>query len=111
MSIAKLTNQIPVSMVILRLLLGPVVIFAALHRAPGWLFIICLAVATLTDIFDGILARRLDVAYGWLRRFDTLTDVVFYICATIAVCLVFPDLSGLRHGPSQQSSSWKRFCI
>ena len=36
-------------------------------------------VATLSDIYDGVLARRLGVATPALRRYDSITDVIFYL--------------------------------
>src|ERR1700733_7145084 len=39
----------------------------------------CLPIALLSDIFDGILARRLGVARPWLRRYDSFTDLIFYL--------------------------------
>jgi phosphatidylglycerophosphate synthase len=41
--------------------------------------------AFVSDIFDGILARRLGVASASLRRLDSLADSLFYGAATLAV--------------------------
>jgi CDP-diacylglycerol--glycerol-3-phosphate 3-phosphatidyltransferase len=46
----------------------------------------------LSDIFDGVIARRLGVAHRWLRRFDSATDIVFYSCIFVTTCLVAGDV-------------------
>ena len=47
--------------------------------APRWIFLPLLAVGTLSDIYDGILARRFGVATPALRRYDSVTDVIYYL--------------------------------
>jgi CDP-diacylglycerol--glycerol-3-phosphate 3-phosphatidyltransferase len=46
----------------------------------------------LSDVFDGVIARRLGVARPWLRRFDSATDIVFYSCVFVTTCLVAGDV-------------------
>ena len=46
---------------------------------PRWVFLPLLVIGTLSDIFDGILARRYGVATPALRRYDSLTDVIYYL--------------------------------
>ncbi len=48
--------------------------------------------AVASDIFDGILARRLGVATPGLRRFDSQADLVFWLCILGSVWLVNPKL-------------------
>jgi CDP-diacylglycerol--glycerol-3-phosphate 3-phosphatidyltransferase len=74
-----LKKQIPFALTILRLLLGPVALALALGNAPRWLFLPLLVAGTLSDIFDGILARRLGVSTPALRRYDSITDVIYYL--------------------------------
>jgi phosphatidylglycerophosphate synthase len=54
-------------------------------------FAVCLVVAFLSDVFDGILARRLGVATANLRRLDSAADSVFYVGATFAVWHLQPS--------------------
>jgi CDP-diacylglycerol--glycerol-3-phosphate 3-phosphatidyltransferase len=42
----------------------------------------------LSDILDGVVARRLGVARPWLRRLDSLADVTFYLCVLGATWVV-----------------------
>lgn len=48
-------------------------------------FALCLWLAFLSDIFDGMAARRLGVATAGLRRLDSIADSLFYIGALAAV--------------------------
>ena len=50
----------------------------------------CLAAAFLSDLFDGILARRLGVATPGLRRLDSAADSLFYVAATAAAWHLHP---------------------
>ena len=63
----------------LRLLLGPSPWLARLTNVPRWIYLPILVTATLSDIYDGILARRFSVATPALHNASkTLTDDVIY---------------------------------
>jgi CDP-diacylglycerol--glycerol-3-phosphate 3-phosphatidyltransferase len=49
-------------------------------------------VATLTDICDGVVARRFGVASAALRRFDSVADTVFYAGTGVALWLRHSDM-------------------
>ena len=55
---------------------------------PRLLFAPLLVIGMLSDIFDGVLARALGVVRPWLRRFDSATDVFYYLCIFVATWLV-----------------------
>lgn len=64
---------------------------AGLFHQPVWLApanLACLVLASLTDLFDGMLARRWQVTTRFGALADPLTDKVFYI-------VVFPTLTFL----------------
>ena len=69
----------PFALTTLRLILGPIALAVAMLNAPRWIYFPILVTATLSDIYDGILARRLGVATPALRRYDSITDVIFYL--------------------------------
>lgn len=75
----RLKRQLPLALTTLRLALGPVALALALGGAPRWLFLPLLVIGTLSDIFDGILARRFGVSTPALRRYDSITDVIYYL--------------------------------
>lgn len=77
-------RRIPLALVILRLCLAPVLLATALLHPDRTVFAICLIGALLSDYFDGVIARRLGVATAGLRRLDSITDTIFYVCALLA---------------------------
>jgi len=70
---------VPFALTTLRLVLGPIALLCAIVKVTQFVFLPILIVGTLSDIFDGILARRLGVATPVLRRYDSITDVIFYL--------------------------------
>lgn len=79
---------IPLALTLARLALGPVAVWMAVRDAPRHWFIFVLIGGLLTDIFDGVLARRLGVVRPWFRRLDSLVDVTFYLCILGATILL-----------------------
>lgn len=69
----------PVLLTTLRLLLGPIALLWALAGLSRWIYFPLLLAGTLSDIFDGILARKFGVATPALRRYDSITDVIYYL--------------------------------
>jgi len=63
------------------------------------MFCACLIAAFLSDVFDGILARRMGVATPALRRLDSFADSMFYLGATFAVWYLHRDAITTRVGP------------
>jgi phosphatidylglycerophosphate synthase len=72
-------RHLPFALTTLRLLLGPVALACALTNVPRWVYLPILVAGTLSDIYDGILARRFGVATPALRRYDSVTDVIYYL--------------------------------
>jgi CDP-diacylglycerol---glycerol-3-phosphate 3-phosphatidyltransferase len=85
-------RTLPLALTTLRLLLGPVVLGCARSGAPDWVYAPMLVAATLSDIFDGILARRFGVATARLRRYDSITDVIYYLFVLDALWVLRRDL-------------------
>src|SRR5271170_3394511 len=72
-------RHLPFALTTLRLLLGPVALACALTNVPRWIYLPILVTGTLSDIYDGILARRFGVATPALRRYDSVADVIYYL--------------------------------
>jgi phosphatidylglycerophosphate synthase len=68
----------------IRALLVPVLVLLTHFHGSHLQFGICLTVAFLSDVFDGVIARRLGIATPGLRRFDSATDSAFYLAALYA---------------------------
>jgi CDP-diacylglycerol--glycerol-3-phosphate 3-phosphatidyltransferase len=79
---------IPVALTTLRLLLGPLALACAWFGWPRWLFAPILVIATASDIYDGVLARRFGVATPALRRYDSVTDLTYYLFILAATWLL-----------------------
>ena len=78
----------PLSLTLLRLALGPLAIALAMGGTRGWVYSLILVGGLLSDIFDGVIARKLGVDHAWLRRLDSVTDAVFYFCIIATAWLV-----------------------
>lgn len=83
---------IPKSLIICRLLIGFVIIILSVLQIPGYsiIAVILLSIGLLTDIFDGIIARRLHISTQSLRRLDSSVDQIFFICVAIATYIQCP---------------------
>jgi CDP-diacylglycerol--glycerol-3-phosphate 3-phosphatidyltransferase len=81
-------KSLPFALTTLRLLLGPVTLLCAIEGVPRVVYAPILVVGTLSDIFDGIIARRLGVATDALRRYDSVTDVIYYLFVLAAVWIL-----------------------
>ena len=71
--------HLPFLLTTLRLLLGPIALACALAGVTRFVFLPILVAGTLSDIFDGILARKFGVATPALRRYDSITDIIYYL--------------------------------
>lgn len=80
-------RHLPFALTTLRLLLGPVALLCALASVPRWVYLPILLTATISDVFDGVLARRFGVATPVLRRYDSVTDIIYYLFILAAMWL------------------------
>lgn len=83
-------TSLPLFLTALRATLAPVVVLLAFFCPSMPAFAICPTLAFLSDILDGVLARRLGVATPGLRGLDSIADSFFYIGATVAVWHLHP---------------------
>ncbi len=77
-------SRLPIALTLFRLAAGAAFLPLVFWRAPARLSIVLLVAGLLSDVADGIIARRLGVATLALRRLDTRADIVFYGCAVVA---------------------------
>jgi phosphatidylglycerophosphate synthase len=82
--------RVPFALTTLRILLALLMIFLTLKRTGPFGFIACLCLALASDILDGIVARRYNVASASLRRYDSTADTIFYLSAVYAVWVLYP---------------------
>ena len=76
----------------LRLVLGPVLIWLVRGGSAGLPYVAMCLLAFGSDYFDGVLARRFGVDSALVRRFDSATDTVFFLCAAWSAWLLHADL-------------------
>ncbi len=86
-------NQIPIALIYIRLALGPLLIILSVLQIENykWIAILVLTVGLLTDIFDGIVARKLDISTQTMRRLDSNVDQVFFIAVAVATYIQCPQ--------------------
>ena len=82
--------RLPALLVSLRVVLGPVLIVLAFLSQSRSLLVACIGLALLSDVLDGMLARRWAIATENLRRWDTRADTFFYFCVAITIMLRHP---------------------
>lgn len=88
----SLIQRVPVSLTTLRALLAPVIVALAVLDPDPSAFGICLVVGFLSDVFDGIIARKLGIATPALRRLDSCADTLFYLAAIFAAWRLYPQV-------------------
>ncbi len=74
-----------------RLLLVPVVLALALSDLPFYAGIALLA-AGITDVLDGIIARRWNIVTAYGSRLDSIADTLMEISAALAILILKPEI-------------------
>lgn len=87
----KLT-MLPWLLVGLRFLIAPCLLLDTLDGKTSIGFIAGYTIAVLSDIFDGILARRLGSSTVRLRQADSWADISLYLCIAVSTWLVYPTV-------------------
>ncbi|BAY28662.1 CDP-alcohol phosphatidyltransferase [Nostoc carneum NIES-2107] len=83
---------IPSGLVLFRFLIAPFLLWDALDGKTSIWFIVGFVAAFLSDIFDGIIARRLGVSTAELRQADSWADVCLFSCIFVSAWLVHKDV-------------------
>jgi phosphatidylglycerophosphate synthase len=89
---AAMIQFLPTALVILRFFIGPLLLLNAIDGKTDAWFIVGFVAAFLSDIFDGVIARRLGVSTASLRKADSWADVCLYLCVGISAFLVHSDV-------------------
>lgn len=87
-------TKIPILLIFFRLLLGPIMIFLAynIDQSINLLLVFFMWLGIISDVFDGIIARKLNVSSEKLRRMDSQTDLVFWLCVSWCAWVLHPDI-------------------
>jgi phosphatidylglycerophosphate synthase len=85
-------QQIPWAMAAVRAALGPVLIAGQECLGNGMTLAGIVIVALVSDIFDGVLARRWGCDTAAVRLVDSMADTVFYVCVAAALWIGEPQV-------------------
>src|SRR5437660_2426289 len=85
-------QHIPWMMAAARAALGPVLIAGAACSWNGFTLAGIVVGALVSDIYDGMLARRWRCDTAGVRLFDSMADTVFYLCTAVALWVGQPQL-------------------
>lgn len=86
-------KHIPIALIYSRSLIGFIIILLSSFHVNHYSFlaITLLSIGLLTDVFDGIIARKLNISSEKLRRLDSSIDQVFFISVAVATYIQCPD--------------------
>lgn len=79
---------IPFLIVWFRLALAPVFALNYGLAGPSWIYVTALLAGIVSDVYDGVLARRWGTSTPLLRRCDSNVDTVFYGFAGVTAVLL-----------------------
>ena len=83
-------KQIPWLLIYLRLFLTIPAIVLGYYRLTGLPYILLMAVAATSDVYDGKLARRRGAETASLRQWDSIADTIFFLGVLVGIKLSFP---------------------
>jgi CDP-diacylglycerol--glycerol-3-phosphate 3-phosphatidyltransferase len=97
-------KTIPYLLIAIRFVFAPIIFFLAFTKAEESRFIILslMFIGLLTDIFDGIIARKVGVSSEKLRRLDSQVDLVFWLSLGFAAYFINTELI---------KSEWKNIAL
>jgi phosphatidylglycerophosphate synthase len=87
-------KHIPIALILFRLTLAPIILALVyfLREESRLIVIVLMYLGLFSDIFDGIIARHLEVSSEKLRRLDSQTDMIFWVSIGVSTWLLYPDL-------------------
>jgi hypothetical protein len=88
----RIKQHIPWAMAAARAALGPVLIAGAACSWNGFALAGMIVGALVSDIYDGVLARRWRCDTAGVRLSDSMADTVFYLCTAVALWVSQPQL-------------------
>jgi phosphatidylglycerophosphate synthase len=92
MRFQSILKSLPFALVIGRFISAPLLLWDAIDGKTSPWFLVIYIGAFLSDIFDGIIARRLQVSTAKLRQADSWADVCLYLGVAVSAWLTHRDL-------------------
>ncbi|MFK8058869.1 MAG: CDP-alcohol phosphatidyltransferase family protein [Polaribacter sp.] len=92
MNIKKLNT--PQLLILFRFLLAPIILTLAyfIGESSKPIILILMYLGLISDILDGIIARKQKISSEKLRRLDSQTDMVFWLSLGFATWFLYPNL-------------------
>lgn len=86
--------NIPISLILFRLLLAPIILVLAyfIGESAKMTIVVLMYLGLISDILDGIIARKQNISSEKLRRMDSQTDMVFWMSIGFATWILYPKL-------------------
>ena len=86
--------NIPISLILFRLVLAPIILALAyfIGESSKTTIVILMYLGLVSDILDGIIARKQNISSEKLRRMDSQTDMIFWLSIGFATWMLYPKL-------------------
>lgn len=106
-----LKRNIPWLMAAARAALGPVMVIGERAGWSGTTLAMMVITALLSDIFDGVLARRWKCDTAAVRLFDSMADIVFYLGCAAALWMRHRTLVNVLAAPIAAVLALEALCL
>lgn len=86
-------QNLPQILIFSRLLIGFIILLFCFIEIESnkIIIVILLTIGLITDIFDGIIARKLNISTQKLRRLDSTIDQIFFLCVILSSFILCPS--------------------
>jgi CDP-diacylglycerol--glycerol-3-phosphate 3-phosphatidyltransferase len=86
--------NIPIALIIFRFVLAPLILGLAYFVGDGSrpIILVLMYLGLISDILDGIVARKQNISSQKLRRLDSQVDMIFWLTIGVATWILFPQL-------------------
>lgn len=86
--------NLPQKLILFRFLLAPIIIGLAyfIGENSKSLILILMYLGLISDILDGIVARKKNISSERLRRLDSQVDMIFWLSLGISTWILYPDI-------------------
>lgn len=86
--------NIPIALILFRLLIAPIILALAYFVGENGkiAIVVLMYLGLISDILDGIIARKQNLSSAKLRRMDSQTDMIFWLSFGFATWILYPEL-------------------
>ncbi|WP_316765404.1 CDP-alcohol phosphatidyltransferase family protein [Pedobacter frigiditerrae] len=86
--------SIPYLLILFRFLLAPTIIILSflMREDAAYIVLTLMFLGLFSDIFDGIIARKMKIDTEKMRRLDSQTDLIFWLSIAFSCYLIYPAL-------------------